>query len=76
MNDAKHNAAAFIAATAPLFALGPQSSDTDIVCPHCGHAYQAEGEDCTEETKRIECEECGQTFTVFASISITYHTTP
>ena len=74
MNDAKHNAAAFVAATAPLFAPGPQSSDTDVICPHCGHAIRGEGQD--EGVERIECEECGEWFTVRASISITYHTAP
>ena len=74
MSDPEHNAAAFIAATAPLFAPGPQSHDTDVICPHCGHAIRGEGQD--DGGERIECEECGEAFTVRASISITYHTTP
>lgn len=66
---------AFIAATATLFAPGPQSNDTNVICPHCGHAYEAQAEDWDESSREIECEECGATFTVRAEISITYHTT-
>lgn len=62
--------------TTPPFTPGPQSHDTNVICPHCGHAYQAEGEDISEQTRRIDCDECGKPFTTFASISVTYHTTP
>lgn len=64
------------AATAPLFAPGPQSHDTNVICPHCGHAYEAQAEDCDESSREIECDGCGTTFTVRAEISITYHTKP
>lgn len=67
---------AMIAATSPLFSPGPQPHDTNVICPHCGHAYKAEGEDCDESIREIECEECGEAFTVRAQISITYHTAP
>ena len=72
----EHNAEAFIAATAPLFAPGPQSDCENVICPHCRHEYKAEAEDCTEEHHHVECERCRKSFTLFASIEITYHTTP
>ncbi len=76
MSDPEHIAEAFVAATAPLFAPGPQSHDTNVICPHCGHSYEAMGEDDTERRTPVECRGCGKIFTRFASISITYHTAP
>ncbi len=58
------------------FEPGEQSSDCDIICPHCGWSYQAEpcDGDASEDPSEHECDECGKLFVLYASISITYHT--
>lgn len=58
------------------FELGTQSSDCDIICPHCGNRSQADpcDGDSNEDPSERECDECGKSFILCASISITYNT--
>lgn len=58
------------------FVPGDQSDDCDIICPYCGHSWQARPCDgyADETPKDDECEECGKGFVRYAEISITYCT--
>jgi hypothetical protein len=44
----------------------------DIVCPHCGHAHpeaETEGQFYTEDGVESWCDECGEKFTCYGSVS-------
>jgi hypothetical protein len=58
------------------FEPGDQMDDCDIICPHCGHSYQADpcDGDANEDPSDCECEKCGKVFILYASFSVTYHT--
>jgi hypothetical protein len=65
-------------AVSDTFEPGPQSDDCHVICPHCGHSYQAEpcAGDADETPSVQHCDKCLRTFQLWASISITYHTSP
>ena len=53
-----------------------QYDDNNVVCPYCGEKYQPEGEDYSEDTREEECYECGKTYWVNQSFSVTHVTEP
>ena len=32
------------------------------ICPYCSHSYQVESEDYNEDTREIECDDCGKKY--------------
>ena len=58
------------------FELEERYDDDDVVCPYCDWRREANpcDGDASEDPSEHECEECGKTFILYASISITYHT--
>jgi transposase-like protein len=46
------------------------------ICPYCEHGYEVESEDYDEERRKEECEECGKTFWLSQSFSVTHDTSP
>lgn len=53
-----------------------QMDDTDVICPHCLHSYQAEAEDYDEQEREEECEKCGGRFMLYDEFTVTHHTRP
>lgn len=46
------------------------------ICPYCGVGYQVESEDYSEDTREIECDECGKKYFLHQSFSVYHHTKP
>lgn len=46
----------------------------EVVCPYCGYEYKIEtGEfDHSKECHEIDCDECGEVFTLIINISVEY----
>lgn len=53
-----------------------QSDDCNVICPSCGHAYQAEAEDFDSDERDEDCDKCGQTFRRYDEFTVTHHTSP
>jgi len=50
--------------------------DTLVECPYCGETYQPECEDFGEDCREEECNECGKTYLLSESFSVTHIATP
>lgn len=50
--------------------------DANRACPYCGHEYQPESEDYTDEPRAEECDECGKSFYARDDFSVTHIATP
>lgn len=48
----------------------------EVECPYCGYAYQAEGEDYSEDERSEECENCGKKYYHSDSFTVTHETRP
>lgn len=53
-----------------------QCDDNDVICPYCGNRYQPEAEDFDEDTREEECGECGKTYKLHDSFTVTHFTKP
>jgi len=42
---------AVVLGSAPAFRANTEMDECDVICPHCGEAYQAEGEDFSENER-------------------------
>lgn len=54
----------------------PQWDDSNVICPYCRNAYQAEASSYTEEIVEETCDECGKTYLRWDDFSITHRTRP
>ena len=45
-------------------------------CPYCGHTHQPESETYSEDVRDEECEECGKTYSIHDSFTVTHYATP
>ena len=50
--------------------------DSNRECPYCGHSYQPESEDYSNDTREEECSECGKKYIAHDSFSVTHYATP
>jgi ribosomal protein L32 len=48
----------------------------NAICPYCRYEYQVESSDYSEDTREEECSECGKTYLIHQSFSVTTYTTP
>ena len=46
------------------------------ICPYCGHKHHVEGEDYNEDTREVECDECGKSYWLHQSFTVTHETIP
>jgi NADH pyrophosphatase NudC (nudix superfamily) len=46
--------------------------DSNRICPHCGHKYQPESADYSEQSRDEQCDECGKTYLAWDSFSVTH----
>lgn len=53
-----------------------QHHDSNSVCPYCGHSYQVESEDYSENTREDECSKCGKKYYLTQSFTVTHETRP
>lgn len=58
------------------FTPGPQLDSSQVICPHCGHAYHPEAEDYSDQQRVEECDNCQLPFTVWQEFDVTHYTTP
>ena len=54
----------------------PQDDDDNVICPHCLHEYQPEGEDYSEFDRIEKCDNCGKEYILCQSFTVTNHTRP
>lgn len=50
--------------------------DSEVECPYCGYKYQPEPEGFDEDERPEECEECGKTYHLHQSFSVTHFARP
>ena len=50
--------------------------DNDVQCPYCGNKYQPEGETFSEDERIEACDECGKSYHLCQSFSVTHQTRP
>ena len=50
--------------------------DCNRICPYCGHEYQVEAEDYSEDEREEECDECGKQFVAYDSFSVSCYAKP
>lgn len=50
--------------------------DCDRICPYCGHRYQVDGEDASEDVREEECVECGKVYHAYDSYRVTHYAVP
>ena len=50
--------------------------DDKMECPYCGHSYQPESEDYSEDEICEECEECGKHYFSYQSFNVTHFARP
>ena len=60
--------------SAPVFRANTEIDECDVICPHCGEAYQAEGEDFSENEREETCESCGGRYVLYDEFTVTHHT--
>jgi DNA-directed RNA polymerase subunit RPC12/RpoP len=53
-----------------------EMDDNDVICPYCKATYQPDSETFDEWSREEECEECGKTYELHQSFSVTHHTHP
>lgn len=53
-----------------------QMDCSNVICPYCLHAYQAEAEDFDEQERAETCERCGITYLRRDEFQVTHHTRP
>jgi hypothetical protein len=53
-----------------------QHDDDKVICPYCEHSYEVEPENYDEDSREKDCEECGKTFWLSQSFSVTHITQP
>ena len=46
----------------------------NVICPYCGHAYQAEAEDYDSDCRDEDCDKCGKTFEVWQEFTVDHCT--
>jgi len=51
-------------------------NDDEVECPYCHYKYQPEAEDYSEDRRAEECGECGKSFYLNQSFSVSHHTKP
>ena len=53
-----------------------QYDNENAVCPYCGNKSHVEGEDYSEDTREVYCEECGKNYWMSQSFTVTHCTSP
>lgn len=51
-------------------------SDSVRRCPYCGSEHQPESETYSEDVREQECEECGKSYYMHDSFTVTHYATP
>ena len=53
-----------------------QIDSNDAICPYCIHRYQVESEDYDEDQREEYCENCGKSYWLSQSFTVTHETCP
>lgn len=52
------------------------SDDCNVICPYCGHAYQAEAEDFDEDEREETCFSCKRVYLMHDECTVTHYARP
>ncbi len=53
-----------------------QCDGGDAICPYCKATFQPEAEDYSEDSREIECDECGKKYWLHQSFTVDHWTKP
>lgn len=53
-----------------------QCDSADSICPYCKATFQVEAEDYSEDSREIECHECGKKYWLYQSFTVDHWTKP
>lgn len=48
----------------------------NAICPYCGHSYQVEAENYTQDGEDEECDECHRVYVRHTEFDVTHYCTP